>query len=133
MAYELLGAGFPVPNAVIENGAKPATSGQFEQRSEASVQLIVCGLNSDGRLFFELGSVREISRSGCRLHLCTKPQGDSPLAVRMINSKGETIRESAQILFEVTWLMPEAEGWAVGARSLAKADLRTLVFPPQKP
>jgi hypothetical protein len=93
--------------------------------------LVVCGLNSNGRLFFELASIHDISSSGCRIHLCTKPQHDSPLAMRMLKDKKGNAQESAQLLFQVAWILPESEGWAVGARCVGSTDLRTLVFPSQ--
>src|SRR5579872_4611436 len=129
MAYELLSAGFPlVPSASVK---RPETrlSGRL-QRSEVSPTLVVCGLNCWGRLFFELASVHDISPSGCRIHLSTKPQQDSPLAVRMITERGQPASKGDQLLFQVTGLQPDAEGWDVQANSLAAAESRTLVFPP---
>jgi hypothetical protein len=137
MAYELLSAAFSAGRAANEDVASPRllnrlsdrSSEREYQRSALSLPLVVCGLNASGRIFFELASTYDISRSGCRLHLCTQPQHDSPLAIRVISNKGEGTEESAQILFQVAWLLPEAEGWAVGAHSLGDTDLRTLVFP----
>ena len=134
MAYELVGGRFLTSFPAIEERTKPrllprAEEHRAEDRSPIAVPLVICGLNSSGRLFFELAHIQDISRTGCRIHLCTKPQTDSPLAVRLVTDKGVTRQEIAQILFQVAWIHPEAEGWAVGAYSLGSKDLRTLVFP----
>jgi hypothetical protein len=129
MAYELVGTRLITSFPVLEAAAGPHLLGRGEERSPVAVPLVVCGLNSSGRLFFELALIHDISRSGCRIHLCTRPQCDSPLVVRLVTEKGETRQEIAQMLFQVTWIEAEAEGWAVGAHSLGSKDLRTLVFP----
>jgi|HubBroStandDraft_1064217.scaffolds.fasta_scaffold258669_2 hypothetical protein len=131
MAYELVGSGFLTNFPAIEEGAGPELLEREERRLTASVSLVVCGLNSSGRLFFELASIHDISRSGCRIHLGTKPQSDSPLAVRVFRYKGEAKQEIGQLLFQVVWTLPEPEGWAVWAESVGGTDLRTLVFPLQ--
>jgi hypothetical protein len=132
MAYELLGARLETTLPVIEEEARAQLSGRSEERFSVSVPLVVCGLNSSGRLFFELAPVHDISRSGCRVHLRTKPQCDSPLVIRLVSDDHEIRQDIAQVLFQVTWIKPETEGWAVGAQYLGSKDLRTLVFPSQK-
>ena len=133
MAYQLLSAEFPLVTSASTKRAEPRLSGRLAQRSRVSPTLVVCGLNSCGRLFFELASVRDISPSSCHIHLSTKPQHDSPLAVRMITENGELEEKGDQLLFQVTGLQPDAEGWDVQANSLAATESRALVFPPHNP
>jgi hypothetical protein len=131
MAFELVCSKFLTSLPAVEDGTKPHLH-RVEERSPIAVPLVVCGLNFSGKLFFELAHIQDISSSGCRIYLCTRPQTDSPLAVRLVTDQGVTRHEIAQMLFQVAWIRPEEQGWAVGAYSLGSKDLRTLVFPLQK-
>jgi hypothetical protein len=111
----------------------PRRATRREQRAEASLPLTVCGFRSDGRLFCEVCSTRNVSRSGCRIHLRTHPQPDTALALRVIPEDASAVQQAPQLLFQVVWLEPEEEGWAVGAVALGDADLYHLAFPPRTP
>ena len=52
---------------------------------------------------------------------------------RLITEQGQPASKSDQLLFQVTWLQAEAEGWDVQANSLGAADSRPLVFPSHNP
>ena len=111
----------------------PRRATRREQRADADLPLTVCGFRADGRLFCEVSSTRNVSRSGCRIHLRTHPQPDTALALRVIPDDTAMIQQATQLLFQVVWLEPEGEGWAVGATALGDADLYHLAFPSRTP
>src|SRR5579863_3925937 len=123
MAFELVCGKFLTSFPAVEDASKPHLQ-RLEERSAIEVPLLVCGLNFSGRLFFEFAHIEDISSSGCRMHLCTKPQTDSPLAVRLVTDEGVTRHEIAQLLFQIAWIRAAEQGWAVGAQSLGSKDLR---------
>jgi hypothetical protein len=131
MAFEIVCGKFLTSFPVIEDATKPHLQ-RMEERSTIAVPLLVCGLNFSGKLFFEFAHIQDISSSGCRMHLATKPQTDSPWAVRLVTDKGATRHDIAQLLFQIAWMRVEEQGWAIGAHSLGSKDLRALVFPSQK-
>ena len=131
MAFELECTKFLTSFPAVEDASKPHLQ-RLEERSVIALPLLVCGLNFSGKLFFEFTHIQDLSSSGCRMYLATKPQTDSPLAVRLVTDKGVTRQEIAQILFQIVWIRAEEQGWAVGAQSLGSKDLRTLVFPSRK-
>lgn len=133
MAAELHSAGLSTNLPSIEGETSHQRSERAEYRSVLALPLVVCGLNVSGRIFFEMTSTHDVSGAGCRIHLCTQPQFESPLAIRMIKNKGSASEESIQILFQLAWLQPEGDGWAVGAQRLGDADLRALVFQSHTP
>ena len=107
VAYKSVSAGLSsAERLAIEGGVTTMRPERSEYRSVLSLPLVVCGLNLSGRIFFEMTSSHDISGSGCLLHLCTQPQVESPLAIRMIKNKGKASEESVQVLFQVAWLQP---------------------------
>ena len=92
-----------------------------EDRPSLALPVVVCGMGLNGKLFFELTRTLDVSRSGCRVHIRTQPQMESPLAVRLIR-RGDAIREeSVQILCRVVWLRQDSDGWLVGAATLRES------------
>ncbi len=107
----------------------PRRATRREPRSVAELPLTVCGFRADGRLFCEVGTTRNVSPSGCRLHLRTLPQADTTLALRVIPENTSAVQSARQFLFQVVWLEPEEGGWAIGAQALGDADLHRAAFP----
>lgn len=99
-----------------------------EQRSDVQLPMTVYGFATTGKLFVEICSTRNVSRSGCCIRLQTQPQADSALALRLlrwgISSKG-----ASQFLFQIAWVRPDEDGWLVGLSSLGAADLYCQAFP----
>jgi hypothetical protein len=114
-------------------GAAPLRSTRREPRSSAELTFAVCGLAASGRLFVELCSTVNISRSGCCLRLHTRPQTDSALALRAVPGGTSLPEGTSQLLFQLAWLRPEADGWLIGASALGEADLCRLAFPSYTP
>ena len=108
---------------------EPRASNRREPRSDTVISIAVCGIAHTGRLFFELCATRNISRSGCCLHLRTRPQSDSALALRIVPRGGIIGEGLVQLLFQVAWLKPEGDGWSVGAFAIDEGDLRRVAFP----
>jgi hypothetical protein len=111
----------------------PRKSTRKEPRSDVDLTLAVCGVASTGKLFLELCSTRNISRSGCCIHMRHRPQSDSALALRVMPQGVATAEREEQLLFQVAWLQPDGDGWNVGAYALGKSGLDRLAFPSAKP
>jgi hypothetical protein len=105
-----------------------------EERPAIALSLLVFGFNATGRLFHERASTRNISRNGCCIHLCTQPQGDSPLALRVVLNAGTALEHAPPPLtYQFVWTLPSGDGWDVGAAALDDADLMRLAFPQRRP
>lgn len=103
----------------------PQPSRRSEGRVLLAVPLVIFGLALDDRAFYDLTASHDVSCSGCRFHLSVQPQSDAPLAIRVVSDELGR-HESARILFDVIWLRPEGNGWAVGARRSGDCDFRAL-------
>jgi hypothetical protein len=114
-------------------GATRFRSTRREPRSSAELTFAVCGLTMSGRFFVELCSTVNISRSGCCLRLRTRPQAGSALALRAVPGGTSLPEGTSQLLFQLAWLRPEADGWLIGASALGEADLCRLAFPSYAP
>jgi PilZ domain len=114
-------------------GTAPFRSTRREPRSSAELTFAVCGLTVSGRFFVELCSTVNISRSGCCLRLRTRPQTDSALALRAVPGGTSLPEGTSQLLFQLAWLRPDADGWLIGASALGEADLCRLAFPSYTP
>jgi len=114
-------------------GASQFRTARREARSSAELTFAVCGLALNGRFFVELCSTVNISRSGCCLRLRTRPQTDSALVLRAVPGGTSLPEGISQLLFQLAWLRPEADGWLIGAFALGEADLCRLAFPSYTP
>jgi hypothetical protein len=115
---------------VISPGEGPQTqrTDRREQRSDVQLAVTVYGFATTGKLFVEHCSTRNVSHSGCCVHLRTRPQADSALALRLLRW-GISAKGASQLLFQVAWVREDGDGWRVGASSLGVADLYCLTFP----
>jgi hypothetical protein len=114
-------------------GAGSFRSTRREPRSSAELSFAVCGLTASGRFFVELCSTVNISRSGCCLRLRTRPLTGSALALRAVPGGTSLPEGTSQLLFQLAWLRPDADGWLIGAFALGEADLCRLAFPSYTP
>jgi hypothetical protein len=94
---------------------------------------LVCGFGANGRFFSERTSTRDVSRSGCCIHLRTQTQLNSPLALRVVPRDDSDPRDQRHTLFEVGWAVPEGDGWTVGASALDGTDVWALAFQSRTP
>ncbi|HZR65139.1 MAG TPA: PilZ domain-containing protein [Terriglobales bacterium] len=99
-----------------------------EQRSDAQLPVTVYGFATTGKLFVELSATRNISHSGCCVHIRTQPQTDSALAMRPLRW-GLSSKRASQLLFQIVWVRQDEDGWLVGLSSLGDADLYCVAFP----
>jgi hypothetical protein len=99
-----------------------------EQRSDIQLPLTAYGFATTGKLFVELCSTRNVSRSGCCIRLQNQPQPDSALALRPLRW-GLASKGASQFLFQIAWVRQEEKGWLVGLSSLGAADLYSVAFP----
>jgi PilZ domain len=111
-----------------EQQSKERSETRSERRSDARLAVTVYGFATTGRLFVEHCSTRNVSHSGCCIHLRTLPQADTALALRLLRW-GLSAKGAAQLLYQVVWVQKDGNGWLVGASSLGAADLYSLVFP----
>jgi hypothetical protein len=111
-----------------EQQSKERSETRSERRSDARLAVTVYGFATTGRLFVEHCSTRNVSHSGCCIHLRTLPQADTALALRLLRW-GLSAKGAAQLLYQVVWVQKDGDGWLVGASSLGPADLYSLAFP----
>jgi len=111
----------------------PHRSERRERRSPLSVLLKICGFSTSGRIFSELASTRNISRSGCCIRLRTQPLGNAALAVQVVPREGPLPDGGPQLLYQVAWLRQQGQGWDVGLFALGKTDLLQVAFAPHSP
>jgi hypothetical protein len=104
-----------------------------EERSALALSLLVFGFNPSGRVFQERTSTRNVSPHGCCFHLRTRPQTDTPLALRVIRYEGATRESSSPLTYQFIWALRVGEGWDVGAVALDDVDLMRLAFPRRTP
>lgn len=114
-------------------GSGSFRSTRREPRSAAALTFAVCGLAASGRFFVELCSTVNISRSGCCLRLRTRPLAGSALALRAVPGGTSLPEGTSQLLFQLAWLRPDADGWLIGTFALGEADLCRLAFPSYTP
>jgi hypothetical protein len=130
MAYQRSRSNLSEMQFPIQAAPGPQRSERREQRFLMNLPVVVCGFGANGRIFSELATTRDMSRSGCSLHLRTRPESGSSLAIRLMPQGSASPAEIFQVLVEVTWMVQEgAEGWTVGASVLDNTDLRALAFP----
>jgi len=108
----------------------PQRSERRERRSPLSVLLKVCGFSASGRIFSEVSSTRNISRSGCCLRLRTQPLERTALAIQVIPSEGPLPDGGRQLLYQVAWLEQQDQSWDVGLFALDDTDLLQVAFAP---
>jgi hypothetical protein len=111
----------------------PHRSERRERRSPLAVLLRVCGFSAGGRIFSELASTRNISRSGCCVRLRTRPLGHAALAVQVIPSEGPWLEGSTQMLYQIAWLEQREHGWDVGLFAMTDTDLLRVAFASHTP
>jgi hypothetical protein len=112
---------------------QPLRSERRERRSPLSVLLKICGFSSSGRIFSEVTSTRNISRSGCCIRLRTRPLGDTALALQVIPREGPVPDGGPQMLYQVAWLRRQGQGWDVGLLALGNTDLLQVAFATHSP
>jgi PilZ domain len=111
-----------------EQQSKERSETRSEGRSDVQLAVTVYGFATTGKLFVEHCSTRNVSHSGCCVHLRTQPQADTALALRLLRW-GLSAKGAAQLLYQVVWVQKDGNGWLVGASSLGPADLYSLAFP----
>lgn len=122
--------GAPLPG---QSPGEPHLSERRERRSPLSVLLKICGFSANGRIFSELASTRNISRSGFCVRLRTQPLGNTALAVQVIPREGPLPEGGPQMLYQVAWLRRQGQGWDVGLFALSNTDLLQVAFAPHSP
>ena len=111
----------------------PQRSERRERRSPLTVMLRICGFSASGRIFSEVASTRNISRSGCCVRLRTQPLQNSPLAIQVVPREGPSPEPATQMLYEVAWLQQQGQSWEVGLSALSKTDLLRVAFDSRTP
>lgn len=111
-----------------EQGSGQQSKERSEKRSEVRLAVTVYGFATTGKLFVEHCATRNVSHSGCCIHLQTRPQADAALALRLLRW-GLSAKGASQLLYQIVWVQKDGDGWLVGASSLGPADLYSLAFP----
>ena len=108
--------------------SKKRSETRSETRSEVRLSVTVYGFATTGKLFVEHCATRNVSHSGCCIHLQTRPQADAALALRLLRW-GLSAKAASQLLYQIVWVQKDGDGWLIGASSLGPADLYSLAFP----
>jgi len=108
--------------------SKKRSETRSETRSEVRLAVTVYGFATTGKLFVEHCATRNVSHSGCCIHLQTRPQADAALALRLLRW-GLSAKAASQLLYQIVWVQKDGDGWLIGASSLGPADLYSLAFP----
>jgi PilZ domain len=111
-----------------EQGSGQQSKERSEKRSEVRLAVTVYGFATTGKLFVEHCATRNVSHSGCCIHLQTRPQADAALALRLLRW-GLSAKGASQLLYQIVWVQKDGDGWLVGASSLGPADLYSSAFP----
>lgn len=111
-----------------EQRSEQQSKERAEKRSEVRLAVTVYGFATTGKLFVEHCATRNVSHSGCCIHLQTRPQADAALALRLLRW-GLSAKGASQLLYQIVWVQKDGDGWLVGASSLGPADLYSLAFP----
>jgi hypothetical protein len=111
-----------------EQASEQQSKERAEKRSEVRLAVTVYGFATTGKLFVEHCATRNVSHSGCCIHLQTRPQADAALALRLLRW-GISAKGASQLLYQIVWVQKDGDGWLVGASSLGPADLYSLAFP----
>jgi len=111
-----------------EQRSEQQSKERTEKRSEVRLAVTVYGFATTGKLFVEHCATRNVSHSGCCIHLQTRPQADAALALRLLRW-GLSAKGASQLLYQIVWVQKDGDGWLVGASSLGPADLYSLAFP----
>ena len=111
-----------------EQGSEQQSKERAEKRSEVRLAVTVYGFATTGKLFVEHCATRNVSHSGCCIHLQTWPQADAALALRLLRW-GLSAKAASQLLYQIVWIRKDGDGWLIGASSLGPADLYSLAFP----
>ena len=111
-----------------ERTSEQRSETRSEKRSEVRLAVTVYGFATTGKLFVEHCATRNVSHSGCCIHLQTRPQADAALALRLLRW-GLSAKGASQLLYQIVWVQKDGDGWLVGASSLGPADLYSLAFP----
>ena len=111
-----------------EQKSEQQSKERAEKRSEVRLAVTVYGFATTGKLFVEHCATRNVSHSGCCIHLQTRPQADAALALRLLRW-GLSSKAASQLLYQIVWVQKDGDGWIVGASSLGPADLYSLAFP----
>jgi hypothetical protein len=108
--------------------SKKRSETRSETRSEVRLAVTVYGFATTGKLFVEHCATRNVSHSGCCIHLQTRPQADAALALRLLRW-GLSAKAASQLLYQIVWVQKDGDGWLIGASSLGPADLYSLALP----
>lgn len=111
-----------------EQASEQRSETRSEKRSEVHLAVTVYGFATTGKFFVEHCATRNVSHSGCCIHLRTLPQAGTALALRLLRW-GLSAKGAPQLLYQVVWVQKDGDGWLVGASSLGPADLYSLAFP----
>jgi hypothetical protein len=93
----------------------------------------VSGFGRTGRLFTECTTTSNISKTGCRFLLKTQVSRGDVVAIKVLSRREDHSPASKPLLFQIICVVPEEEGWSVGALQLQPENLWHMAFPQNNP
>ncbi len=91
----------------------------------------VSGFDRTGRHFSEATKTCDISEAGCRFRIKAHLKPGDVVAIKLITRGNGLAPASKALLFQIAWVKPEADGWAVGALKLQPENMWHMSFPPR--
>ena len=110
------------------SGPSAKSSRRRQRRYAFPLPVLVVGFTTGDRLFKHLGFTRNVSKTGCCIHLPTKPDITAGLALSIL-PREELLMLSEPVLYEIAWARADGCGWEVGAEVLESPGVLDLAFP----
>jgi len=107
-----------------------------DRRREKRIPLVfpieVSGFDRNGRFFSERTITADVSEGGCRFQLKTEVERGSVVAIKLVSRHTNRLQPERPLLFKVSRVVEESNGWTLGAAKLQPESLWCIAFPPQK-
>lgn len=96
----------------------------------------VCGFDRAARMFSERTRTTDISEVGCRFRMKAELARGDVVAIKLVSRGNNHDSECKALLFRISWVRQDPDGWTVGALKLQQEKIWHVTFPPanqQKP
>ncbi len=99
------------------------------KRVALTYSIEVAGFDRSGRLFTECTSTWDVSEDGCSFRLKTPLQRGDVVAIKLVTRKRTDPAGNRSLLFQISWIVQERDGWKAGAMKLQPESIWHAAFP----